>query len=340
MVGEVVIAVSETDRSELYSPSGETDESANTGGFTSGYNSGTNTLRLRSHSYSEGSDISDAARFLNGQKIRITEIDPADPASPTTWARTVSNSSGNDLTLTAALSSPAFDITKIYRITSDLYANAVTLQKSDAYQALSATHKIQATVDAKTYITASFSGTFTPASNADLGEIIPINSYGDGAPLDSGNDYALAVTANWLLDSHCAPCSPMLSPTEISFTSGAGTRKTLAVFPFWVGRGETQNATDRLARVSVWVRTTDGTRADFRVSVLRTLPTTDDILDVVRPLPYSEINFSVASATYARSTPQTISLKPILETGQGFLLIESTIKGSTLGLCKFEVLPR
>jgi hypothetical protein len=339
MVGEVVVALSEMDRSELYSPAAELDYGAITGGFTNGYNAGTSTLRLSTHAYSETPDAVDAAQFLAGDKLRIIEIDPADPAAPTTWTRTVANVSGSDLVLTAALASPAFVAGKRYRIFADTYAADTTSQQANAFQADTATGKIIGSIPAKQYAANASQLAFTPYSGTlEYGEVIPAASHATDAPLDSGIDYALATNADWLLDHYRAVSSPVMMMTPHSFTSGSGTYKCLCITPIWLGRGASM--APRFVKVRPWFASVTGASVTIRVSLVPSIPVSDNNIDLVRASPMDEASWTSSSTAYIEGAEASLAASVVTPSGWAFLMIEGTLQCITRGLSQCHLSAR
>jgi len=87
-------------------PSGRVDETANTGGYTRGYDSSTKRLKLKQREYSvTGDTLKDVENFAATDVVRIIEIDPDNPHIPRTWTDTIASvdASGDALTLTTGL---------------------------------------------------------------------------------------------------------------------------------------------------------------------------------------------------------------------------------------------
>lgn len=156
MTGEIEVAFLDVHRAGIYSPAADIDETYSSGGYSAGYLAAGPTLRVKEHAYSHSftfttkrgvvftfEEDDDATHFEAGDKIVIVEKDPADPANPTTWSRTVLSVSGNDITLTATLSAPAWDAAKQYRVISADYATAQLSQQDDCYQADESDYLIQ-----------------------------------------------------------------------------------------------------------------------------------------------------------------------------------------------------
>src|SRR5690606_38485149 len=86
-VGEVELMFVATNRVYAYSPSA----------LVSSYTSGTKTITVAEHEYSESSEDPDVMHFSAGDAIRIIEVDPDDPTNPLTWTRNISSIAGNDI---------------------------------------------------------------------------------------------------------------------------------------------------------------------------------------------------------------------------------------------------
>lgn len=325
MVGEVQIMMGAIDRNVTYCPTALSDATANTGGFTGGYDAVNFKVRTVNSAYGDGP--TDAANFVAGDKVRIVRVDQSIVA-PDTWLRTVSAVSGTDITLSAALSAPAFGGT--VRIYSDDYIVAIATQKLNAYQALSTTGRIASVAPAGVYTLTNVTGPFTLSVHTEPGELIPTLASGDGVPIDTGTDYALATTANWIQDHHTKHMSPMLASAPVTYASGAGF-KTLMFAPIYVGGGSTQTGTRRYLNVAPFFRSTDGSSVTLRVTLLRNRPTSNVLVDATLPGPHAQVTFTTTSTW---STPATAALDLSLlgPACEGYILIEGTQKCETYGL--------
>lgn len=326
MVAEVTIMMGAIDRNVAYCPTAMSDASANAGGFTGGYDSVNFKLRTVSSFYGDGATV-DASQFVVGDKVRIVRVDQS-IAAPDTWLRTVSAVSGTDITLSAALSAPAFGGT--VRIYSDDYTTATATQKLNAYQALSTTGRIASVAPAGVYTLTNVTGPFTLSVHTEPGELLPTLSYGDGVAIDTGTDYALATTANWIQDHHTKHMSPMLAPVPVSYASGSGF-KTLMFSYIYLGQGAQSSGARRYLNVAPFFRSTDGSSVTLRVTLLRNKPTSNVIVDATLPPPYAQVTFTTTSNW---NTPATAALETSVlgVGGEGFILIEGTQKCETYGL--------
>ncbi len=327
MVGDVTIMMGAIDRNTIYSPAALIDVSANTGGFTQGYNSGTLQIRCVAHAYSNAAnDPVDASNFAIGDKLSITTVDSL---APSNWTRTVTAVSGNDITLNAALAAPAFTSPAVVR--SDAYSAAVATQKLDTYQALSTTSIIASTAPAAYYTTTNDVTPFDLSAHDDRPELIPTSLHGDGVAHDTAVDYQLAVAANWLHDHGTAHQSPCLKPTEVSKVSGSG-YTALMHFPVYLGGGSYQAGVKRTLDVAPMFRSATGTSVTLRVTLLKYPMQAATLTDAIRPTPYSEVSFTTTSTTAATPTAQALDVSVIGASGIGWILIEGTIQTATRGL--------
>ena len=145
--GEVDLFFLDTHRGEVYCPSAQVDDTAT----NAGYDNATKTLTCYAQKFShtvtktvrwgagtrtfDFPEAADATHFVAGDKVLIIEIDPANPASPDYWERTVDSQTGNTIVLTTTLSSPAWSSSKKYRITYQKFSQVQDGQLEHVYQA-------------------------------------------------------------------------------------------------------------------------------------------------------------------------------------------------------------
>jgi hypothetical protein len=100
--GEItVVTFPELDPSRVatWAPAARVDDTAGGGG----YNAGTKVVTCYAHKYSHTAEPADASYFVIGDKVRVRELSPANPAAPQLWSDTVAGVSGNAVTLTTGL---------------------------------------------------------------------------------------------------------------------------------------------------------------------------------------------------------------------------------------------
>lgn len=294
--GEVEVLLFPGRTLAAYSPAGQIDETADAGGFSSGYNSGVPSIRLYANKYSESGEAVDAARFPAGSKIEITEIDPADPAAPLQWTREVLSVSSNDLVLTSTLSAPAWDANKLYLVRAQTYASATAAQQTKCFQADDADHEVSDLREAYGY---AFFGAgqvdeYQAWSISELAERHANTAYGDGRPLDTAYAYGSARNLNVLVNYKTAPAVPYVYSEARTYTSG--TWDLVHIEPVFIGRGLYTNMA-RSLYLSPIINSTDGTTANVRVTLARSRPTGTTKADITRLTPYRTNTFTTTSTT-------------------------------------------
>ncbi len=227
----------ERDRVAQYSPAARVDDTASNGG----YDSGTDTLTILANEYtSSATSGGDGGYFADGDEVTITEKDPEDPFNPLQWSRTVdSGGTSTTIPLTAAISSPAWDSSKKYVVTSDKYTDATSDQKTKCYLASADDELIQDVAQPYEYGLARSGKRYDLASPADvLPERHAAWFVEDGAPRNPAVDGALARMANNLVEFKTAPMAPILFEEDaVRFQGTAEEWVLAAVIPLFVGRG-------------------------------------------------------------------------------------------------------
>jgi hypothetical protein len=107
-----------------WAPSARVDETANTGGFTGGYNPATKDLKVKLHEFTNQEDFGDGTYFSNLDKVHIYALDENPPSLE--WFDTV-NGNGGATTVRLTTGLAGFDAAKRYVIEFD---DIVTVQSS------------------------------------------------------------------------------------------------------------------------------------------------------------------------------------------------------------------
>ncbi len=308
-----------------YCPSAQVDDTVGSGGFSAGYNSGTNTLRVYAHACSESADAVDRSHFVAGNLIRIVEIDPAVAGSPTVWDRTILSVSGNDITLTSGLSSPAWDPALKYRLFSQPYSVAQTSQQAKTYQADNADRLIEnlRAPYGYAYFGAGQDWGGAESSAADLPRRHSIYAFGDGAPLDTGNAQDACNNANNLIHYKTAVQTPVMYSDETAPVLTPAVYELCRVEWVWLGNGRLQEPgkTRRLYMRPIH-RSSDGSTATMRVTLSRTPPrsTTDPPSreGVTFVNPYLQTSWATTSTSNVRGSLDSLRTH-FLDLGTGYL---------------------
>jgi hypothetical protein len=363
LTGEVELMFFDAHRGELYAPSAQVDETAGAGGFTAGYNAGTSTLRTYQHKFSHtftlnvfrgrgdfGADTLfvdepiDAARFAAGDKILIVEIDPANPAAPISWERTVQSVSSTDIMLTAALAAPAFDATKKYRITYQKFSQVALSQQDYAFQASSTSALIENVDPPDHFCVTTERYSYVANSGSEKGELIPEMLYGDGRAWDVGTDRALIIASNQFIDRKSAHQSPLLWNAP-EFGSSNPTYVPVFMGPVFFGTEQLSAAIARVLTLAPFMRSnTGGTTGYIRATLSRSLPVAQpggtpslQATAGVRFVDhFVQFEWTTTSSTYAEQAATTLSLGVKEQTyGYAWLIVERKGTAEIRGFSKF-----
>lgn len=287
MYGEVELMFLDVSRGREYSPAAQVDDTQ----ANAGYNAGGPTITCYAHKYShalaglgtrrtgvtiDDTEDADAEWFPAGSKIHIIEIDPADPANPTKWEREVLSQTGNTITLTAALSAPAWDSTKKYRIVPQKYSQVVTAQQDYAFQADDSDELVEDDEPPWTYSAGAEVLSYDSVTGSEKAEFMAQVAYGDGRPYDAGYDHGLAYTLNAFIDYKSAHQSPFLDSSAARAQTGGpftDTWRVLHCIPIFLGTEHLTATVRRTYTMALWWRSFSvGQSSSIRVSIARQFP--------------------------------------------------------------------
>jgi hypothetical protein len=319
-------------RSAQYSPAAELDATQNSSGFSAGYNDATKTLRFLPHEHTMSPGGHDTDYFAANDHVRIIEVDPDDPSSPLTWQRQIAAlAGGDDIVLTATLSSPAFDATKTYRMIPDHYGACQASQQTKAFEADPTSGLVESTTAPFQYTLSTSAGVLSPISHTVPAEHHAALDDGDGKPRDTGNDAGLARTINNLIDHKTAHQSPGLDFTERANDSVSGYVLTYLKKVF-VGSGTVGlgGSVSRVLAVAPFFRSKTGASVTVRVTLCSNRPVSSSYTDVAFTAFVSQASWSTTSTTYVTGAEATLDLGVI--NGTGWLAIEITEHCATRGL--------
>jgi hypothetical protein len=282
--GEVELMFLDLQRGRNYAPCAEVDETQTNGGYDAlgptltcyshKYSHDLVALNLRRGDTADDTEEVDATNFPAGTKIHIIEMDPANPASPTTWERTVLSQTGDTITLTVALSAPAWDASKKYRIVPQKYSQVVAAQQDVAYQGDDDDHLVEDDEPPWDYSSGGRGLSFVEMTGTEPAEFVPEVAYGDGRPYDPGFDHALAFTANAYIDHKSAHQAPFLvdaNSVPIG-TPGSTDWELLYIFPLFLGTEHGTSTVKRYLTVAPQFYSVTGASCSLRVSIGRTMP--------------------------------------------------------------------
>ncbi len=323
--GEVELMYTEEDRLFPLAPSCE-HATATGSGYTDGWDSGNTKLLVHQHKFSDTTENTDAQSYASGDAVRITELDPADPASADSFADTLASAPSigtvtistvdyDELELTNGFGAggrPAFDSTKTYIVNFDDYDQGQDAQLLFAYQADDSDGRIQNLQDP------NLVGDETKLGSADADiTLLPsrhaAEQYGDGKPLSASFMRDQARMANNLVHYQCTSHSPMMSESIIGVnTGGASDFRTIWIFPWLIGYGQTPGAGARKLNVApMFATASGGTTVQVRVTSSANPPkgaSTGGFLNTTWTGPKQQVTYSTSSATQAVATAQELNL--------------------------------
>lgn len=282
MDSQIEVNFLDTQRGREYAPAVDVDDTATNGG----YDSATFTLTCYEHHYSQElvvpytrgtlhwEEDADASYFPAGSEVLIVERDPADPASPTYWERTVASQSGNTITLSSALSLPAWDSAKKYRIVPRKYSEVATAQLDYAYQADDATELVGASENPWHFSAGEEAVDFVDYDNStELAEFVPDLCFGDERPWDCGHDQAIARTLNQFIDAKSAHQAPYLHNATLGlYDEATSAWFTMAFGPVFLGTEHLSTTITRVLTVAPFFRSGSGGTAKLRITIMRSPP--------------------------------------------------------------------
>lgn len=335
--GDVDLFSLDVNRNGAYVPCAQVDDTETNGGYTDA----TKTLICYEHKYSRNSEAVDASHFVAGDKVRIVEIDPSDPAAPLQWERTIDSVSSNSIVFTAALALPAWDSAKKYRIVFDDYGDAVTAQQLKTFQADDTDGMITDVRVPYEYVTGWADRNYALWTGSDPVELPPNSSYGDGVGLDVGHDIALGRLLNNLQNYKTCVSSPCLNNSVLDSgdLTGIGTWACHQVRPVWIGDDRLLNDVYRNIAVAPMFCSSTGASVSARVTISRSPPrgTSSIWVDIDRGNIISSTTFTTTGTTMV--TPTAVELDARVKNFDGvvWVYLELSSLGQSWGLAHLQV---
>lgn len=320
-MGECELLYTEEDRLFPLSPSAE-HATVTSGTYTSGWDSTNVALLVNQHSYSDSTEATDGSQFASGDAVRVTEIDPADPAAADSFIDTIASGYGiitigptnyDEVFLTSGFGvggRPAFDSTKTYIINSDSYTNASADQKLHAYQADDADGQILDTAQPNLMSDQVKIGS-AAASLTELPSRHSAEQFGDGEPLSASFVRDQIRMANNLTNYKTAPHSPFMKTGVGVITSPLVTGNYVVVWtiPCLIGNENWTGGRKRVLNVAPYYKSGGGT-AKVRITSSANPPKGDDSTweDTTWQGPKNQIEFTKTSTAYGIDTAQELDV--------------------------------
>ena len=370
LFSQVELMLWDADRTDIFAPSGLIDQDADSGGFTDGYNSGTNTIRLKAHEYSDALEEVDAAAFEVGDEIEIVRIHDESgglTSSLVTYKRTITGIGTNDLTLDSPNlglggGETAWDGTKLHRVIFQQYATCTADQRSEhafyAEESFTPGPTSPEDKDAAVYLR-DVPNLVTTQPSTLLSEIVGSDStlyYEDDAPISVATVNQLIRNVDNMLDYHTAINAPQLLPNgfsqEATFSFSAGNSDSTDgyffawMYPIYVGRGGMGGQILKL-RVAPRVQETGGAGTHkLRCYVSPFAPSGDgvgldpNIIRIREPYNYAEWDVTLGGAgVYAVQSAMDIEIQHVKDNDGVVFLCWGAIRQSGAGFLEIAGTP-
>jgi hypothetical protein len=254
--------------------------------------------------------------------VQIIERDPLDPAAPVMWERTVLSQSGNDIVLTAALSSPAWDPTKKYRIIFDDFDAVITVQKTKSFQADDADGLVLDSSSPYQYVGGSGDTRYEANPATPDIELVPDICYADGAGRDTGHETALLRQIDNFIDYKSAIQMPLMWSTPLVNT-GNDAYVLQAAIPIFLSTEVLSATALRELSVGIQHRSSTGASASVRITLARSKPTNNTSrVSINRGAVYSEMTRTTTSTTWQTSSNTALDCRVKDAAGMAWLLVE------------------
>jgi len=359
--GEVDLLYTEDDRLfELASSAEHATVTATATGrnWTAGYDdevgtAGTFSLLVHANKFSDSSEPNDSAGFAEDDIVRITELDPADPATADSFIDTVRGVNEavttvyDEIVLTDGFGNsgnPAFDSTKTYLVNYAEYDQVLASQQLVAYQADAASATIQGLIEPNLVGDSTKLGgaaadiTILPSRHSD-------EEFGDGVPVSASFVRGQVRMANNLINYKTAPHSPMmnLGAGTIVSSASATTYVVVGTFPWPIGNENWSGTKKRTINVAPMFKYGGGgASANVRVTSSANPPNGEDSTwtDTTWKGPKNQIVFNTTSTSYAVATSQELDV--VRAEGMPeytWITVEGGDLSQTLGLAEFYLGP-
>lgn len=314
--GSVTLMYTEEDRLFPLAPACE-HANVTTGSYTNGWDAAGSGLLVQQHAFSISTQSNDSSHLAVDDAVRVTELDPADPASADSFTDTVASitedaAAGYDeIELTNGFGAggrPAFSSSKTYVVTFDAYDQVDAAGKLHTFQADDVDGRILDTIDPNIYGDPNQ----TPGENADL-TLLPYRHaaemYGDGEPVGANTARHLCRMVNNLNNYKTAGCLPSLSDgfSDIIPSGTEGSYRAVWTMPFVIGRSGWPAGYVRKLNLGVFMySSTESTLAYVRVTSSANPPSNNDYEDANFFGPTNSVSFSTTSTTTVLTATQQL----------------------------------
>ena len=300
----------------------------------------TNTVAtLDSHAFSRSSDQVDGKHFTAGDEVRVTEIDPPNPAAADTFLDTLSAVAGDGSTMTftngfGAGGRPAKSASKRYRVTYANYSTADAGQRLKSFQA-DTDGLIESLTEPNLYGDDTLDA-FEDSTPTTLPERHATQWFGDGAPVSPHLISTLGALVNNLTSYKTATNQPIRFYDAIT-----GSNWTYhGSFPWPIQQGVPPAGLVRLMYMNLQFRKASGGSIEVRVTTSRTPPGGVSNTNIKFRAPYTQVVFSTDVATTVLKS-EVRSFVPIpAQAAPGMTWITLESRGVSSGVGDMFGMPR
>jgi hypothetical protein len=336
--GEVDVVIMGAELLANYCPAAEVDDTADSGGFTDGWNSGTSTLRTIAQKY-QNVEAYDASYFAVGDEIQVIQIDPDPGATVTPQNATITAISTRDITLDASVTLTSG---LRYRLIPRKYADCTTSQRANRAFVCDETDGFVQGLRRGLMFGAPPNGNTTTAIDIDDLAVLTHEAYSDeGMPLDVGSDHALVQTHNNLIGHRAMLCNPQM--LEAPEAGGSVAANMVLLFPMLAHALVEDPAHSVLTRLVIApaFRSTSGATATVTITVSQFPPRSrsDGTSLAAQPRwlqPFRQWTWTTTDTSVAERAQEIVDLRDFSTPDYPFFFVAVELFGAD---CEFHGLP-
>lgn len=350
--GRVELLYTEESRTFPTSPSMEHAQLITSGNFTNGYYAANDEILVHQNKFRISFNGSDSDSFEVSDAVRITGMDPSNPAAPSTTtdiiaAINVDAVAGYDgIQLTTGFT-PTAGVT--YLIDYDDYDQCTDAQKLHSFQAGDGDGVIMDTIEPNSLGDVTIPGSLAAADSTTLPSRYNSQQYGDGKPLSASFIREQSRMANNLVDYKTSPHMPIVGDAPGAPWPSASTDKAHLYTFLWPLGAPVPGSQQRYLKVAPQFASTTGAAATVTVTTSVTPPKVGpkSSIDATPVTSWgrtrrSSATFSTTSTTtYQVATAQSVALLPAYDEA-GFTWITIEVDGFVdwAGAPEFWIGPR
>jgi hypothetical protein len=348
--GEADILFTEEDRLFPLAPSAE-HATVTSGAYTDGWDSSGKSLLVEKHSFSRTTAQTDAQSFASGMAVRITELDPADPAAADSFADVIDGeptleavTGYDEITLTDGFGvggRPAFDSSKTYLVDFGEYDDCTAAQILKSFQADDVDGQILDLIEPNLVADAPKQGTSVAADLTLLPARHAAEQFGDGVPVSASLFRNLCRLGNNLTNYKTAPQTPYVTQTEaIQLTGSADIFFVIWSFAFYLGNERWPASMQRKLNIAPLFRSDGLVTSTIRVTSSQNPAKGTSYVDTSWFGPKKQASYTASTSTMGVATAQELEVvrdqdKPYIT----WITVEGNDKAGFKGLAELHLGP-